>query len=283
MTTYAIAGATGQLGRLALDALLGKVAASDIVVLARDPGKAADFTARAVTVREGDYNRPETLGSALAGVDRLLLISGSEVGQRLRQHGAVIDAAKAAGVSFIAYTSVLHAPTSQLGLAEEHRGTEALLAASGVPHALLRNGWYSENYTGALAPAIEHGAIIGAAGEGRISAAARADYALAAAEVLAHGKGGDVHELAGDEAFTMTEFAALVSQAAGKPVAYVDMTPENYAKALEAVGLPDFIAAMLANSSDESSRGALFDDGRALSKLIGRPTTPIAQTIAAAI
>lgn len=283
MTTYAIAGATGQLGRLALDALLGKVAASDIVVLARDPGKAADFTARAVTVREGDYNRPETLGSALAGVDRLLLISGSEVGQRLRQHGAVIDAAKAAGVSFIAYTSVLHAPTSQLGLAEEHRGTEALLAASGVPHALLRNGWYSENYTGALAPAIEHGAIIGAAGEGRISAAARADYALAAAEVLTHGKGGDVHELAGDEAFTMTEFAALVSQAAGKPVAYVDMTPENYAKALEAVGLPDFIAAMLANSSDESSRGALFDDGRALSKLIGRPTTPIAQTIAAAI
>jgi len=283
MTTYAIAGASGQLGRFTLEELLARVPASDVVALARDPGKLADMAARGVSVREADYTRPETLGPALAGVDRLLLISGNAVGQRLPQHQAVIDAAKAAGVSLIAYTSILHADTCPIGLAKEHRATEAALAASGVPFVLLRNGWYNENFTGALGPSVEHGAVIGAAGEGRISAASRADYGAAAAAALVSARGGEVYELAGDSAFTMAGFAAELAKQAGKPVAYVNMSEADYAKALEGVGLPDFIAAMLADSSFQSSKDALFDEGHALSKLTGRPTTPIAESIAKAL
>ena len=280
---YAIAGASGQLGKLVLAEMIGRVGADRIVALARDPAKLADFALQGVTVRTADYAKPETLAPALEGVERLLLISGNAVGQRVPQHKAVTAAAKAAGVGLIAYTSILHADTSTIGLAEEHRQTEATLRESGVPFVLLRNGWYNENFTGALAPSIAHGAIIGAASEGRISSATRADYAAAAAIALTSAKGGEVFELAGDNSFTMAQFAAAVSTAAGKPVAYVDMAKDDYAKALLGVGLPEVIANMLADSSFESSKDQLFDDGRALSAMVGRPTTPIADTIAKAL
>jgi NAD(P)H dehydrogenase (quinone) len=278
---YAIAGASGQLGKLVLAALADKVGADKVVALVRTPAKLADAAASGVSVRAFDYDAVDP--AALEGVERLLLISANEVGKRGPQHQAVIEAAKAAGVGLIAYTSILHAPTSTIGLAEEHRTTEAALAASGVPHILLRNGWYNENYTGALGPSIAHGAIIGAAGEGRICSASRADYAAAAVSALVDGVAGDIYELAGDEAFTMAEFAAHVARIAGKPVAYVDMSQADYAAALEGVGLPGWLAAMLANSSYASSQDALFDDSHTLSRLIGRPTTPIADTIAAAL
>ncbi|WP_421854066.1 NAD(P)H-binding protein [Novosphingobium sp.] len=278
---YAIAGASGQLGQLVLAGLIEKVGADKVVALVRTPAKLADAAAMGVNVRAFDYDAVDP--AALAGVKRLLLISANEVGKRGPQHQAVIDAAKAAGVGLIAYTSILHAPTSTIGLAEEHRETEAALAVSGVPHILLRNGWYHENYTGSLGPSIEHGAIIGAAGAGRICSASRADYAAAAVAALVDGGAGDIHELAGDEAFTMAEFAAHVARIAGKPVAYVDMSQADYAAALEGAGLPGWLAAMLANSSVASSQGALFDDGHALSRLIGRSTTPIADAIAAAL
>ncbi len=278
---YAIAGASGQLGQLVLAGLVEKVGADKVVALVRTPAKLAEAAASGVSVRAFDYDAVDA--AALAGVERLLLISANEVGKRGPQHQAVIDAAKAAGVGLIAYTSILHAPTSTIGLAEEHRATEAALAASGLPYMLLRNGWYNENYTGALGPSIEHGAIIGAAGAGRICSATRADYAAAAVAALVDGAAGDVYELAGDEAFTMADFAAHVARIAGKPVAYVDMSQADYAAALEGVGLPGWLAAMLANSSYASSQGALFDDSHTLSRLIGRPTTPIADTIAAAL
>jgi NAD(P)H dehydrogenase (quinone) len=278
---YAIAGASGQLGQLVLAGLVEKVGADKVVALVRTPAKLAEAAASGVSVRAFDYDAVDA--AALEGVERLLLISANEVGKRGPQHQAVIGAAKAAGVGLIAYTSILHAPTSTIGLAEEHRATEAALAASGLPHILLRNGWYNENYTGALGPSIEHGAIIGAAGVGRICSATRADYAAAAVAALVDGAAGDVYELAGDEAFTMADFAAHVARIAGKPVAYVDMSQADYAAALEGVGLPGWLAAMLANSSYASSQGALFDDSHTLSRLIGRPTTPIADTIAAAL
>jgi NAD(P)H dehydrogenase (quinone) len=280
---FAVAGASGQLGRLAIADLLARVPADQIAALVRDPGKVAGMAALGIAVREADYDRPETLEPALAGIERLLLISGSEVGQRQRQHQAVIDAAVAAGVRFICYTSVLHADRSTIGLAEEHRQTEAAIRASGLHFALLRNGWYSENYTGALAPSIEFGVIAGSSGEGRISAAPRKDYATAAAAVLAAGDANAVHELAGDAAFTMAEFAAEVSRQAGKTVVYQDMPEAAYAGMLESVGLPAPIAAMIADSSFRASKDMLFDDSGTLSRLIGRPTTPIAASIAEAL
>lgn len=280
---FAVAGASGQLGRLAVADLLARVPADQITALVRDPGKVADMAVQGIAVREADYDRPETLEPALAGVERLLLISGSEVGQRQRQHQAVIDAAVAAGVRFICYTSVLHADRSTIGLAEEHRQTEAAIRASGLPFALLRNGWYSENYTGGLAPALQFGVIAGSSGNGRISAAPRKDYAAAAAAVLASGDASAVHELAGDAAFTMAEFAAEVSRQAGKAIAYQDMPRADYAAMLESVGLPGFVANMIADSSFQASKDMLFDDSHTLSRLIGRPTTPIADSISEAL
>lgn len=281
---YAVTGATGHLGSLVLDSLLARLPAERIVALVRDPAKAAGRAAAGIQVRSFDYARPEGLAAALQGVERLLLISSSEVGQREAQHGAVIAAAKAAGVAFIAYTSILHAETNPLALAREHRATEAALRASGLPHALLRNGWYTENFTGSVAPAIEHGVLLGSAGEGRVSAAARADYAAAAAAILADGSTATrVYELAGDEAFTQAEFAAALAEASGRPVAYQDLPEAAYAAALEQAGLPAPFAAILADSSAHSAEGALFDASRTLSRLLGRPTTPWRETLRQAL
>lgn len=277
----AITGATGQLGRLVLQALLQSVPANQIAAAVRSPAKAQDLAALGVQVRQADYTQPDTLHSALAGVDKLLLISSSEVGQRATQHRAVIDAAKAAGVQLIAYTSILRADTSALGLAAEHKETEAMLRASGVPFVLLRNGWYTENYAGVVSTAVQYGTLMGSAKDGRIAAASRADYAAAAAAVLVReDQAGKVYELAGDTAFTMAEFAADIAHQSGKPVAYVDMPQADYAAALVQVGLPEGFAALLADSDAAAANGGLFDNSGQLSQLIGRSTTPIGQTVA---
>ena len=279
---YAVTGASGQLGRLVVESLLGKVAPGEVVALVRNPDSLADLAARGVTVRAFDYDVAETLAPGLAGVTQLLLISGNAIGSRVPQHKAVIDAAKAAGVQLIAYTSILRAQTSPLQLAAEHKATEELLAASGVPHALLRNGWYTENYLMGAGAAIAHGVLIGSAGDGVVSAASRADYAEAAAVVLTRGEAG-TFELAGDSGFTLGDLAAALSEIAGKPIPFQNLPQADYAKALEGAGLPAPFATILADSDARAAEGALFDDTRTLSGLIGRPTTPWRETIAAGV
>lgn len=280
----AVTGATGQLGRLVIDALLKKVPASEIIAAVRNPEKASDLAALGLQVRKADYSQPATLDTAFQGVDKLLLISSSEVGQRVTQHTAVINAAKHAGVKLLAYTSLLHADTSVLGLGEEHRATEALLHESGLPVVLLRNGWYTENYTASIAPAVAHGAFIGAVGNGRIASAAREDYAQAAATVLTQeDQAGKVYELAGDDSYTLAEFSAEIARQSGKPVVYKDLSETDFKQALISAGLPEGFASMLADSDAGAAKGGLFDDSHTLSKLIGRPTTPYAKVIAATL
>lgn len=283
MTTYGVTGASGQLGRFVLDELMQKVSASDIVAFGRDVSKLEPYKAKGVQVRAMDYDKPDELVAALEGVDRLLLISGSALGQRPRQHGNVIEAAKKAGVSYIAYTSILDAENTPIKLGAEHRATEQALKESGINHDLCRMGWYSENYVGSLKPQIEAGVITGAQGQGRISSASRADLAAGCAEVLVNGKGGEKYDLAGDESWTMEEFAAEVSRQAAKEVRYQNMSEEDYAKSLVGIGLPDAIATVVANSAHSTSKNALHNDSRTLSKLTGRPTTPISDTIAKAL
>ncbi|ATB56924.1 NmrA family transcriptional regulator [Xanthomonas citri pv. fuscans] len=280
-----VTGASGQLGALVVEALLGHLPANRIVATARDTASLAEFAKRDIAVRQADYANPQSLDTAFAGVGRVLLVSSNAVGQRVPQHRNVIEAAKRAGVELLAYTSILHADTSTLSLAAEHVATEALLRESGVPHALLRNGWYTENYTGSIAAEVAHGAVLGSAGDGRISATTRADYAAAAAAVLASDapQAGQVYELAGDTAFTMAEYAAEVAQQSGKPVAYHDLPEADYAAALVQIGLPAGFAQVLAQCSAASRDGALFDDRHTLGRLIGRPTTPLRDAVAAAL
>jgi NAD(P)H dehydrogenase (quinone) len=279
-----ITRATGQLGRLVIEALLEILPASKIIAAVRSPEKAADLAARGVQVRRADYNDPVTLDAAFAGAHKLLLISSNELGRRATQHRASIDAARRAGVGLIGYTSVLHADTSPLGLAGEHRETEAALRESTVPFVVLRNGWYTENYTGNLASALEHGAILGSAGDGRISSAARSDYATAAATVMTRdAQAGRVYELAGDTAYTLADLAVEVSRQSGKTVEYRNLSEPDYKAALLGVGLPELVAALLSDSDTGASKGALFDNSRHLSDLLGRPTTPLAAVVAAAL
>ena len=276
-----VTGATGQLGCLVIAALLKKTAASNIVAAVRNVEKAKDIAALGVQVRQADYSQPASWDAALNGADKVLLISSSEIGQRAQQHRTVIDAAKKAGVKLLAYTSVLRADTSVLGLAAEHKETEAMIRASGVPFVLLRNGWYTENYMGSVPSALAHGAVYGSAGDGRISAASRADYAEAAATVLtAENQVGKVYELAGDSAFTLTELAAEISRQSGKTIGYVNLPEVDYKNLLIKVGLPEVLADLLADSDTGVSNGALYDDGHQLSKLIGRPTTVLATSVA---
>jgi NAD(P)H dehydrogenase (quinone) len=275
----AITGATGQLGQHVLHDLLKTVPASQIVAIVRNPAKAQALSQQGVIVRQAEYGDEAALTAALQGVDKLLLISSSEVGQRAIQHRNVINAAKAAGVKFIAYTSLLHADTSPLGLAGEHIETEQMLADSGIPYALLRNGWYTENYLASAPPALEHGVFIGAAGEGKIASATRADYAAAARVIASEGHAGKVYELAGDNAWTLSELAAELSKQSGKKVVYQNLSEADFAAALKNVGLPAGLADMLADSDTGASKGGLFDDSRTLSKLIGRPTTSLADSV----
>ena len=278
-----VTAATGQLGRLVIDELLRSVPADRVAVAVRDPAKAAEWAEAGVAVHRADYDDPAAVDRAMAGIDRVLLISSSAMGRRTAQHRNVIDAARRAGVKLLAYTSVLRADRSKLAVVDEHLATEELLRASGVPFALLRNGWYTENYTASLPAAVAHGAVLGSSGDGRISAAARADYAAAAAAVLTtDGHAGQAYELAGDTAFTMAEFAAEVARSTGKPVVYKDLPEPAYRDALVRVGLPGPVAALLADCSAVAAQGELFDDGHQLGRLIGRPTTPWQETVATA-
>ncbi|MFT2011085.1 SDR family oxidoreductase [Pontibacter sp. 13R65] len=277
----AITGATGQLGRLVVEKLKEKVSSESIVALVRTLQKAKDLV---IETREADYTKPEMLGAALKGIHTLLLISSSEVGQRAAQHKNVIKAAKTAGVNWIVYTSLLHADTSSLSLADEHRATEAMLQDAGIPFTILRNGWYTENYTGSIPGAIAGGTFIGSAGIGKISSASREDFAEAAVAVLtSQGHEGKVYELAGDEAYTLSDLAAEVSRQTGKDIPYKNLPEAEYAGALASFGLPESLAKAIAGWDVAASKGALFDDSRQLSKLIGRPTTPLSETVAEAL
>ncbi|SUW65609.1 Quinone oxidoreductase 2 [Buttiauxella agrestis] len=280
----AITGASGQLGQLVVEELLKSVAADQLVAIVRNPSKIQAFADRGVQVRAASYQDKAALVKVLSGVEKLLLISSSEVGQRAVQHRNVIEAAKEAGVKLIAYTSVLHADSSPLGLAEEHVATEKMLQESGVPFVLLRNGWYTENYLASVPPALQHGVFIGSTGEGKIASATRADYAAAAAKVMTlDNQAGKVYELAGDHGWTLSELTAELTKQSGKTVVYQNLPEADFKAALLGAGLPEGLAAMLANSDVGASKGGLFDDSRQLSALIGRPTTPLAESIRAAL
>ncbi len=281
---YAITGATGNLGRLVIEALLKTIPADQIVAAVRNPSKASDLAERGVIVREADYSRPDTLGPAFAGVDKLLLISSTEVSGRLPRHRAVIEAAKRAGVSLLAYTSMLKADTSPATLAIEHRLTEEIIAASGLPAVILRNGWYIENHLASLPAALEHGAFVGASKGGRFSSASRQDYADAAAVALtADEQAGRTYELAGDQAFTVADLAAEVSRQSGKTIVYNDLPEAAFTDVLANFGLPVDLAALIADADVAASHGALFDDSGALGRLIGRPTTSLESLVANAL
>ncbi|WP_328537262.1 SDR family oxidoreductase [Streptomyces sp. NBC_00344] len=279
-----VTGATGALGRLVIDELLTKVPADRIAAVVRNKEKAADLAARGIEVRIADYDEPATLAGVFHAGDRVLLISASEVGRRVPQHTAVIDAAKAAGVAQLAYTGVLGGPDADFQLAAEHKVTEQLILDSGLPHTFLRNGWYSENYTANLAPVLEHGAVVASAGEGRVASAARADYAAAAATVLVtDGHLGRTYELSGDRAWSFAEYAAEVSRASGKEITYRDVPAAAHQEILVGAGLPEAFAAVLVDVDAAIGRGLLAGTSGDLARLTGRPSTPIATTIAAAI
>jgi NAD(P)H dehydrogenase (quinone) len=279
-----VTAATGHLGRLAVKGLLQKVPAQQLAVAVRNPEKAADFAARGIQVRRADYSQPDTLEAAFAGVEKVLFISSNEVGQRLAQHQGVVKAAKKAGVRLLVYTSILHADTSSLVLAEEHLETEKLIRDSGIPFVFLRNGWYTENYTENLAPALQHGALVGSSGEGRIAIATRADYAAAAVAVLTSGgHENQVYELGGDTPVTLSELSAEVARQTGKALVYKDLPPEQYQNILVQAGVPAPFARVLVDSSVGASRGELNDTSGTLKRLIGRPITPLADAVAVAL
>ena len=281
-----VTGATGQLGRLTVEALLRRgVPAPDVVATGRDVTGIKDLAERGVVVRQADFTDADSLAAAFAGADKLLLISASvPVEERVANHRRVIDAALAAGVSLVAYTSTLRADTAATVIGATHRATEEYLRERRVPSVLLRNGWYLENYTGQLPLILQNGTVIGAVGEGRISAASRADYAEAAAVVLTtEGHAGEVYELGGAEAFTLSQLAAAISAAAGKQITYTDLPAQELARALAGSGLPAELAEVLADADLGLSRGELFTDSGDLGRLIGRPTTSLAHAVAAAL
>lgn len=281
--TIVVTGATGQLGRLVIPELQRIAPQARVIGLVRDQAKAQDLSDRGVELRVADYNDAAAVTAALAGADKVLLISSSEIGQRMTQHRNVVDAARANGVKLLAYTSILHANRNPMSLAAEHRTTEDYIQAAGVPFALLRNGWYTENYTMNLAPVVQHEVLLGAAREGRISAAARADFAAAAAVVLADAAEkhiGKVYELAGDSAFTLAQYAAEIARRSGRLIVYRDLSATDYKAALIQAGVPEMFAAIFAESDAHAATDILFEDNHALSRLIGRPTTPLAASVA---
>ncbi|WP_393079594.1 SDR family oxidoreductase [Streptomyces sp. LN704] len=278
-----VTGATGHLGRHVVEGLLERVPADRITAVVRDPEKAAGFAARGVRIAVADYNRPETFGTVFSAGDKVLLISGNEFDKgRVHQHQVVLDAAKAAGVALFAYTSAPGSLTA--ALADDHRDTERAIADSGITYALLRNGWYNENYTENLAPVLEYGAVTQAAGEGRIAPAARADYAAAAVAVLTgEGHENKTYELSGDTAWSFAEYAAEVAKQSGKEIAYHPVSVEAFTGILAGAGLPEPLAAIIAGVDASIEKGELAVTSGDLSRLTGRPTTPIAESIAAAL
>lgn len=276
-----ITGATGQLGRLVVEKLKQKVNADNLVALVRSPEKAADL---GIEARVFDYEKPETLVEGLKDIDHLMFISANEVGKREPQHRNIIDAAQKSGIKWIIYTSLLHADKSTLSLATEHISTEKMLKDSGIPHTILRNGWYTENYTVSIPGALENGAFVGSAGEGKISSATREDYAEAAAVVLTSGGHvGKVYELAGDEHYMLKELAAEVSKQTGKDTPYTNLTEADFAGVLVSAGLPEGLAQVFASFDAGAEKNDLFDDGKVLSHLIGRPTTSLSEAVKQAL
>lgn len=280
-----VTGATGRLGRLVVERLLETgVPAAGIAAVVRDKEKAADLAARGVELRLADYDDPATLTGAFRVGDRVLLVSGNEVGRRVPQHTAVIAAARAAGVAQLAYTGVLGGPEADFELAEEHKATERAILDSGLPHTFLRNGWYTENYTEQLGPVLEHGAVVANAGEGRIASATRADYAAAAAAVLTgDGHLGRAYELSGDTAWSLAEYAAEVARHSGKEIVHRNVPAETHLEILTGAGVPAPFAAILVDVDRAIERGLLARGDGDLARLIGRPTTPLAETVAAAL
>ncbi len=280
----AITAATGQLGQLVVEQLLTQVPAAQVVAVVRDPARAAALAARGVTVRAASYDDAAALDRALAGIEKVLLISGNEFGRRTRQHANVIAAASRAGARLLVYTSLLRADATPLDLGPEHFATEQTIQRSGLPYMILRNGWYHENYTASIPAALAHGAFVGSAGAGRIASAARADYAAAAVVALTGGAElNRTYELAGDGAYTLTELAAELSRQTGKTIPYVNLPEAQFAEILLKAGLPPPLAHGIASWDTGASQGALFDDQKVLSRLIRRPTTPLADAIRATL
>ena len=276
----AVTGATGHLGGLVIESLLAKgVAASDIVAIARSEEKAQNLASQGINIAVATYEDKAALTTALEGVDRLVFVSASEVGKRVAQHATIISAAQAAGVSLIAYTSLLNLDSSELFLAPEHKETEKMLADSGIDHVLLRNGWYWENYASALDTGKAMGKFFSAAGEAKVSGAARKDFAEAAAVVVtSDGHAGKTYELAGAPALTYPEVAAQVGEVLGNDVEYVNLSVAEYEKSLVEAGLPADFAAGLAGADPVIEKGALYSESTDLQDLIGRPSTSVAET-----
>lgn len=284
--TILVTATSGHLGRLVVEALLARGAApADVVATARDASKLQDLAERGVRTAELDYERPDTIAAALEGVDAVLLVSGSVPGARVQGHRNVIDAAKAAGVAKLVYTSAPKATTAEdFPLAADHKATEEAIAASGVPAVILRNDWYTENYTADVARAADTGVIASSAADGRVASAPRADYADAAAVVLLEdGHLGEVYELAGDRPWTFDELAAAASEVVGREVTYQRLTTEEHVALLESVGLDAGTAAFVAGLDDAIRRGILGDSDGTLSRLIGRPTTPLVKALRDAV
>ena len=280
----AITGATGQLGNLVIEQLLQLTAAQNIVALVRNIDRAEHFKAQGIELREFDYDRSETLVPALLGVDKLLLISANEIGRRTPQHQAVIDAAKVASVPYLAYTSLLRADTSPLGLAQEHRETEKLIQDSGITYTFLRNNWYSENYLAGVAHTIEIGTLFGAAQDGRISSASRIDYAEAAAKVLTStGHENKTYELAGSESFTKADLAQFISQATHKPVIYQNLSADDLRQGLIQASLPSHLIDVIVDADVQTAKGAMYSNSKDLEQLMGHKTTSIQDSIKAAL
>lgn len=283
MTKLLVTGASGQLGGQAIEILTQKTDKADIIAMVRSDEQAAAFAAKGIATRRGDYSDPASLAQAFAGIDRMLLVSGSDMENRMAHHTAVIAQAKAAGGKHIVYTSLLNADDNPMPLAADHKATEGLIAQSGLSATILRNGWYSENMLMGLQQDLSMGQHFGAAADGKFSYASRGDLAEAAALALLGGYDGQTLELAGDEALTMADYAAILSGVAGKPVAYVDMPQQAYHDALVGAGLPEMFAGLLASTDAFAAQGALHDDSGTLSKMLGRPTTPMATVLKGAL
>lgn len=278
--SIAVTGATGQLGQLVIETLLKSQPPQNIVALVRNVGKAQKLKDQGIDVRLFDYDKPETLVPALKGVERLLLISSNNIGSRVPQHKRVVDAAKEAGVKFLAYTSLLYADKSKLSLADEHRQTEAYIKQSGLTWCFLRNGWYTENYLGGIQSAVQSGSLYGSAKDAKISGATRLDFAEAAAKVLTtDGHDNKVYELAGSQGFTLSDLAKAISDVSGKEVKYQDIPAADYTTALLGLGLPKGLVDAVVDADVQSIDGALYNDSKELEKLIGRPTTPLKDAV----
>ncbi|NLP59251.1 SDR family oxidoreductase [Lutibacter sp. B1] len=276
-----ITGASGKLGQLVVSKLKEHISAEDIIALVRTPEKVESL---GINARTFDYNQPNKLAAALKGIDKLLLISGNEIGKRFLQHSAVINAAKEVGIKHFVYTSLLKADSSTLVLAPEHLNTEKAIKASGLDFTILRNGWYNENYTERVKDTVAHGKLYGSSSDAKISSASREDFAEAAVVVLCEDKHRNkTYELSGDLAFTMEDYASEISKLTGKKIPYVNLPEKEFASVLEQAGLPEPVAAFFAGTHTATLHGDLYDDGNQLNQLIGRPTTTISKSISKAL